>query len=514
MSTMGPGDLGSRTDFTGPAASSDEVLTTTPVVLFQRSRFQALSNLLLFLLAVKFVFYFLDSRPKFLLGDSRSYLWTALTGWIPDDRSFVFGFLLQPLTVWPHSFTPFVVFQVFISGVTAWLLGLCLIRYFSVRLRWAAACAFLCAVEPLQLISERFVLTEAVSTFLFVCCMVLALGYLKSGRLIYLVFLEIISIPLISIRVSFLPFVLAGSVLFPVLGPPAVTLWRAIFRRARFKEGMAKDAVLSRTGTVVLHLFVAVLLSQALLYGYRRWNGHLLGRPAAYLYTDGFMLAADWAPVIRPIDFPFAELRQPIFDGVKIDLHDPKARNAQLFAEGGLIPVLRSFVKDQFLANKLAKKMALRAAKRDPIAVLKLGATTYGSFFDTKYLAYTVGVEEGFGNGEAREQRWIQELATNFNEQFDGIHIYSLTQKWHAAALPWYKFLMIAPVVVVLLAPFTEKAYWPQWVVMCLFNCMFVGVAVFATQEPTVRYLVADAWLTILSLGALASSVGRRWAGR
>ncbi|HEY6207266.1 MAG TPA: hypothetical protein VIW21_14005, partial [Chthoniobacterales bacterium] len=52
----------------------------------------------LFCLAIvilKFLLLALDSSPKFYLGDSISYLWTSLTGWIPDDRSYFYGFVIR-----------------------------------------------------------------------------------------------------------------------------------------------------------------------------------------------------------------------------------------------------------------------------------------------------------------------------------------------------------------------------------------------------------------------------------
>ncbi len=35
---------------------------------------------------LKFVLLIIDPLPKFYLGDSFSYIYTAITGWIPADR--------------------------------------------------------------------------------------------------------------------------------------------------------------------------------------------------------------------------------------------------------------------------------------------------------------------------------------------------------------------------------------------------------------------------------------------
>jgi len=53
------------------------------------------------------------------MGDSWSYIWTALKGWIPEDRSYFYGYLVRWLAAWPHSFTPLLVIQALASGATA-----------------------------------------------------------------------------------------------------------------------------------------------------------------------------------------------------------------------------------------------------------------------------------------------------------------------------------------------------------------------------------------------------------
>ena len=98
--------------------AASDVRTVNRVETHQLSR-RYLGYLLLVILAIKFVFYLLDPQPRFLLGDSASYLWTALTGWIPEDRSFTIGFILRVLAVWPHSFQPMILVQAGLSGISS-----------------------------------------------------------------------------------------------------------------------------------------------------------------------------------------------------------------------------------------------------------------------------------------------------------------------------------------------------------------------------------------------------------
>ena len=54
-------------------------------------------------LAGKATWLAIDAAPAVFLGDSESYLATALEGWIPPDRSFAYGYVLRPLAVWTGS---------------------------------------------------------------------------------------------------------------------------------------------------------------------------------------------------------------------------------------------------------------------------------------------------------------------------------------------------------------------------------------------------------------------------
>ena len=51
------------------------------------------------ILIVKGVFLILDPTPAYFLGDSESYLATSVIHWIPPDRSFLYGLLIQPYRV-------------------------------------------------------------------------------------------------------------------------------------------------------------------------------------------------------------------------------------------------------------------------------------------------------------------------------------------------------------------------------------------------------------------------------
>src|SRR4030095_1917329 len=116
-----------------------------------------------------------DSHPQVFLGDSMSYLTTAMKGWIPTDRSFVYGFFVHDVTNRARSLNSLVVAQTFAGVVTAWLTAVMLVRFMRVRFGLAALAAVLLALEPQQLLFERFVLSESLSTAVFALFLLIAL---------------------------------------------------------------------------------------------------------------------------------------------------------------------------------------------------------------------------------------------------------------------------------------------------------------------------------------------------
>src|SRR4051794_21091348 len=127
----------------------------------------AFARMCLLVSACKLALYIADPYPSFHFGDSGAYLATALLKWIPPDRSFTYGFLLRPLVLGSHSLTSVLKLQIVGSGVASVILGMLLLCYFRAKPGIAVTFAGICAIEPLQLMAERFVMTETVATFGF-----------------------------------------------------------------------------------------------------------------------------------------------------------------------------------------------------------------------------------------------------------------------------------------------------------------------------------------------------------
>ena len=191
-----------------------------------------------------------------------------------------------------------------------------LLRYFRAKPVIAMSFACLCALEPLQLMSERFVMTEAVATFGFALYLWTALSFLRTGRLSTLIAVQVLGVVLVSLRYSFLPLVLILAVALPIL-----TIQKT--RRVSWRP-------------ILVRLALAIVTSQMLLLGYRHLYGFLEHTKPAYLSRDGYFLLADMAPIIVPEDFPVPGQRAEFFQKIRIPLKDLNNRPLQRWAEGGL----------------------------------------------------------------------------------------------------------------------------------------------------------------------------------
>ena len=82
------------------------------------------------IIAIKLILLWLDPTPKLFIGDSWSYIRTAMIGWIPGDRSYFYGYVVRCLALWPHSFGPLLLSQMLVSAVTAIVFVLICCRFF------------------------------------------------------------------------------------------------------------------------------------------------------------------------------------------------------------------------------------------------------------------------------------------------------------------------------------------------------------------------------------------------
>src|SRR6266404_1584443 len=181
------------------------------------------------ILALKFSLLALDPLPKMFMGDSGSYIWTALTGWMPEDRSYFYGYVIRWVALSTGSLTPLLLLQSFISALTALLLAHTCRSLFGLSAGASYILGFLCALDPFQLVWERYVMTETISLFFYVAGLYFSFLYLKHRRIRHLVFVQGLWVLLIGFRMSYLPIVQVSTVLLPIMAftPVLLTSWHS-----------------------------------------------------------------------------------------------------------------------------------------------------------------------------------------------------------------------------------------------------------------------------------------------
>jgi hypothetical protein len=446
----------------------------------------------------------------FFLGDSGSYLLTAIGPWIPPDRSFLYGWLIRLLSVGTHSLIPLVAAQTLAAGMAAMLCTFNLRRYFGVSATLAAAMGILCAVEPLQLLYERYVMTESFSLMIFAAFTTLALGYLKAPSLVRITLVQFLGILLVSFRVSFLPVVELTTLFLPLLaiGVPSPT--RQSIPASSPAEppipvsaGTSPEA--SRTLRITGHWVLSCILFLALHGGYKRLYAGLIqfelpNAPPAYYYENGFHLLSFVAPIVKPGDFPIPEKAPQIFHNLAFDLRDYRTRDKQRWLQGGLIANLRSAYPDPLQANRLADQTAWNAVKRDPLGELYLAGLGFLDYWNLDRLR--TGMITDRGGDRELPPELLALLREHFGLAAETLpHLSTLTNRYFFAAWGWYLALLLLPLPAFLTIWICPREQRPGAILICLFATVQTAVIAAFSMEPTVRFLHAPAWLSMIILG-------------
>ncbi|MEI8196240.1 MAG: hypothetical protein WCI73_10055, partial [Phycisphaerae bacterium] len=398
------------------------------------------------ILAVKGLLFWGDHTPMFFLGDSVAYLSTATGDWIPPDRSFFYGWIIRFLAVRTGSLTMLLASQTLASALTALCGVFILRRYLAVSPAGAALMGLICAVEPLQLLYERYVMTEAFSLLIFALFTTLALGYLKHPSVVRIVLVQLAGVVLIGLRVSFLPEVEAATLLVPVLGGLGALTGEVSRNRVRLKSAGHSALRWRRLG---VHLGLSCVLFFGLHYGYKRYYAGLIQHELphatpAYYYENGFHLLAFVAPIVQPCDFPNAAKADAIFQNLAYDLGDPQTRGKQRWVEGGLIAHLKAAYPNPLEANRLAAATAWNAVKRDPRGEFLLALTGFADYWNRDHLRAGMIMDRG-GDRELPPDLLLL-LHQHFNLAGEGLpHLATVTNRYYFAAWAWYLVLMLWP---------------------------------------------------------------------
>lgn len=451
-------------------------------------------------LAIKLLLLWLDPTPKLFMGDSWSYIRTALIGSIPGDRSYFYGYLIRCFAVWPQSFTPLLVVQALASAVTAIVFALICSHFFRMSNRISFLFGLICALDPCQLVWERYVMTETFSLFVYVLVLYWSLLYLRDRRIWQLAAVQALSVVLIGFRMSYLLVVLACTILLPLIAF-ALAPMRAVRKQSDPRR-------LSPLTTGFAHV-VASLGIMLLMHGaYKQVYGKLRKGEPAYLHDAGAQLVSMWAPALQPDNATDPRFRELIAEGDKFKLKDLQLRNAQRFGKGFLIDRWRQIENNRKKSDRIAKETAMNALRRRPLQIVGLAMKTYMEYWGIASIQSYA--REDLGYGELTEEQ-VRVLAEKF--RFTTVKLlpsqpFSLLQRYFLAGWPYYFIVVVSPLTCAL-ATWVSRQRAFAFLLFIHASILMVVITALSGQA-CIRYLQPVSLLTLLSIAVCVDWLARR----
>ncbi len=436
------GDRGERVTREGLRSCRALPPTRTVAAL---AREHALLAMTLAAVTVKLAQVAVDSTPLLFWGDSWTHLRTAVEGHLPGERSWTYGFLIRPFVAWTGSLRWLVPVQALAGAATCGLLIRLLVVDLEVGHAVAAAAVLGFAFEPLQVLQERFVLTESFAGLGLALYVALAFLYLRRPRVGTLALHALAGIALVSLRTVYVPIALAGTVTLPLLFAPGTpTAGRGWPRRLR---------------TVAVHTTVALLSTALSHVSYQVLTGRLLRRPPAYQYADGFFLASAWWQVLVPQD-----AREPAARALldRLEASPPRLGTMperefhRWTPEGFCAQLAGALDSDSARANAVARETALRALRRDPAGVLRVAWRNALAFWE-RDPARTVRTLVDQGAYNPPNSPMVAFVREHFDAASAAPPGETPARRWHRAGRHGYPFLTLTPLACAAAALFCRR---------------------------------------------------------
>ena len=455
---------------------------------FKNSKYIESFLLLVVILAAKMVLALIDHDPRFFMGDSVSYLATAVDGWIPPDRSFLYGFFIRWFAMPFENIEALIIGQVLVSALSVWI-GVEIVRMAGLNdrlLLWSFGVIW--AVAPIQLIYERFMMSECVSLFGFAIHLACCVQFIRRPSAIWIGALAVTAFLVVALRVSFLPNILFSSVVLPFL---------AAVPGSSGSVGKTIMGVL-RKRTTYLYLVLSLVLTGVALTGYKQLYAIKSGNPPAYHSRQGYFMLSTIAPLLSPSDFVDPGLRSAVYAEGGFDLEDPASREHQLWGGEGLIQRMERYVGDSIEVDQLAREIAVGVIVRHPVQFIILGWENFKAYLQPETVAKMVRLD--LNRERALFGEFRQNLDKSFSYKGDGNSV-SFTADLFFNSILWYVFLVAATMPLGLVAigvSFSRSrlalfAAGQLWVAF--------GVVIWLAIMATVRYLHAIEFLFLFTLG-------------
>lgn len=416
--------------------------------------------------AVKLAWLAADPTIRIFLGDSGSYIYHAMIGTAPPDRSYTYPLLIRLFALPVQSLVPMLALQTFFGVATA-LFAFGIARgQLGVRFAFALALAALLATEPSQIAFERFIMAESPGTLCFVAALAAGVGYVRRPHWRWLAYGALAAFGTVSFRMSLLPVMLGMAAL-----PPFVVLVHRWLAARHAGTGLGARAYLAAAGAMSFALFVNALAQT----GYKHW--YAAHSPEAvkpsYMYREGSMRLALVAPLVQPRHLEGYDLPPDLLDTVVPPLRDPGQREMQLWSGDGL--VMRIKAANPTWAERIMRKIAAKALRDDVPGYFGLQWHMITSYFDADVAQARILDDLGNRGPEPGMLDWLVE-----NTGYDGRGVAeSKTPAWLAFA----------------------HSRW--WLTFCLFGVVPLGIAAIARAPAALK--PAATYLTLVGAGMLAA---------
>ena len=456
-----------------------------------RSRGIGLAWAAVAVLAVKLVWFTVDSTLRLYMGDSMTYLGTAFNFSFTGGRSFVYGWILR-FTVLPFDIPGLiVVLQSLWSAATAITLFGLLTMCLGVR-RWIALlAAVLLATEPAQVFLERMVMAETAGLLAFVVGLVSFVAYLRTMKIRWYALGVLFGFGCINLRLSFLPVVLGMAVVVAML---------PLFDQARRSLHIEL-----RAAGVALALLFASHFAYVQAYGYMSRTG------PGYLAMSGMMRIGLVAPLIRPEHFEGTDVSGDILGDVRRPLDDHWQRGHHIWEEDGLWPLL---VKRSAHPEQVARIITRRAMLDAPLELVRINIATLGGYFDPNRVHWRMLDDLGvIPPSEADLKLLRQEM------DWDARGISALrspARDLFAASAPWLTFCLfaLAPLALATLVVGWRRSDRRMYLLLGLVSIGLVASHLLFAHIVSFRYLHPLPFFVLANLAVLAEAARRHAGGQ
>lgn len=315
---------------------------------------------MLILVVIKVVWFCLDHALRLYMGDSMTYLHTAVNLTGTGGRSFVYGWLLRGFAL------PFGVPEAVVGVQALWSLLTCLALFTFLRLSLglgflaAAFPSWLLATEPAQVFLERMLMAETIGLLALVSTLLVFSRYLATGDLRWFLLGALGGLAATAFRTNFLPVAIGLALVALVL--------HAWFSRKR-----------DPARALALHVSIAVAMLATSHFAYMHLYGRVTNSTPGYLAYTGMMRIGLVAPLIKPNHFDGTGVSGEVLSRVGRPLEDHWQRGHHIWEEDGLWQALQ---RETASAEEVARTITGRAMRDNPVGLLRINLETLGGYFD------------------------------------------------------------------------------------------------------------------------------------